>query len=96
MLRLMQPSPAKSSALAFREREGRCLADLVASPAVREGRWFSQELAKQGKVGASGHGPPLSVHDRVVVSKQDGSGWAIAIGTISKATSGQVQLSLDK
>lgn len=92
----MQPSVAKSSALAFREREGRCLADLVASPAVREGRWFSQELAKQGKVGAPGHGSPLSVHDRVVVSRQDGSGWAIAIGTVSKATSGHVQLSLDK
>ena len=94
MSRLMQPSPANSSALAFREREGRCLADLVATPAVREGRWFSQLLAKRGKVGT--HGFPLSVHERVVVSRQDGTGWAIAIGTVSKATSGKVQLSLDK
>ena len=84
-----------SSALAFREKEGRCLADLVASPAVREGRWFSQLLAKRRKVGT--HGLPLSVHERVVVSRQDGTGWAIAIGTVSKATSsGEVQLSLDK
>ena len=95
MPRLIQPSVANSSALAFREREGRCLADLVASPAVREGCRFSQLFAKRGKVGA--HGLPLSVHERVVVSRQDGTGWAIAIGTISKAISpGEVQLSLDK
>ena len=39
----------------------------------------------------------LSTNDRVIISRQDGSAWALAMGVITKVVSGpEVEVSLDK
>ena len=38
----------------------------------------------------------LSINDRVIVSRQDGCGWAVAIGNIKMVKDKSVTLLLDK
>lgn len=70
---------------------------MVAHPAVSNGgSKYLQVLSKCGG-GGMRQDLPLLLHKRVVVSRQDGSGWAVAIGTVSMVISStEVQLSLDK
>ena len=47
----------------------------------------------------SPHDLPISVNDRVIVSRQDGARWAVAMATITMATrttTTEVQLLVDK
>ena len=42
------------------------------------------------------HTHTLPLNERIVVSRQDGSAWAIAMGTVTMATDTEVELLLDK
>ena len=42
------------------------------------------------------HPHTLTLHERIVVSRQDGSAWAVAMGMVTMATDEEVELSLDK
>lgn len=45
----------------------------------------------------SSHAHSLSANDRVIVSRQDGSGWAVAMGTVTAVSAGgQMEVLLDK
>ena len=70
---------------------------MVAHPAVSNGpSRYLQVLCKCRGEGTQ-QDLPLPLHKRVVVSRQDGSGWAVAIGTVSMVISSrEVQLSFDK
>lgn len=76
-----------------REKEGTCLANMIArasSPDSSSGggggggkviQSFSKSQPTSDRAAATVD-TLLTAHDRVVVSRQDGSSWAIAIGTI--------------
>ena len=91
----------------YREKEGTCLANMVArasaldnSPGGRLIQSFSKSPTHSKA--AAIVDTLLTVHDRVVVSHQDGRSWAVAIGTILSLTcsSGggdvEVQILVDK
>ena len=42
------------------------------------------------------HTHSLSLNERVVVSRQDGSAWAVAMGTVTMTNEREVELLLDK
>ena len=42
------------------------------------------------------HTHTLSLNERVIVSRQDGAAWAIAMGTVAMTNEGEVELLLDK
>ena len=42
------------------------------------------------------HTHTLSLKKRVIVSRQDGAAWAIAMGTVAMTNEGEVELLLDK
>ena len=50
---------------------------------------FTQEVAHS-------HPHTFTLNERVVVSRQDGSAWAIAMGMVTMATHAEVELSLDR
>lgn len=73
-----------------REKEGTCLANMIArasSPDSSSGgggkviQSFSKSPPTSDQAAATVH-TLLTAHDRVVVSRQDGSSWAVAMGTV--------------
>ena len=46
--------------------------------------------------GPHNHTHTLTPNERIVVSRQDGGAWAIAMGTVARATSDEVELLLDR
>ena len=42
------------------------------------------------------HTHTLSLNERIIVSRQDGAAWAIAMGTVAMTNEGEVELLLDK
>ena len=42
------------------------------------------------------HTHTFSLNERIVVSREDGKAWAIAMGTVTMATDGEIELLLDK
>lgn len=44
----------------------------------------------------SSHPHTLTLNERIVVSRQDGTSWAIAMGMVTMITTNEVELSLDK
>ena len=42
------------------------------------------------------HTHTFSLNERIVVSKEDGKAWAIAMGTVTMATDGEIELLQDK
>jgi hypothetical protein len=94
-----------------REKEGTCLANMIArtssSPDNSSGGGGGKLIQSFSKSPPTSDGAAatvdtlLTVHDRVVVSRQDGSSWAVAMGTILSLTcnsSGivEVRVLLDK
>ena len=45
---------------------------------------------------SNSHPHTFTLNERVVVSRQDGSAWAIAMGMVTMATDTEVELSLDR
>ena len=89
----------------YREKEGTCLANMVAmvptvdhSPGGKMIQAFSK--SQSSSLPSAAVDTLLTVHDRVVISHQDGGRWAVAIGTILSLTCGrgvvEVRILLDK
>lgn len=83
-----------------REQEGLCFAGMQAclpSYSKYMGKYFQSFIKKNGAVATSNTLPSLSVNERAVVSIQDGSGWAIAVGAVICVQPGpKVEMALDK
>lgn len=83
-----------------REQEGHCLADMLAQQPTffkNTGRYHQSFTKKLDTLLLSSGGEvSLSSNDRVVISAQDGSCWAIAMGTVTKVMPGSVRVTLDK
>ena len=84
----------------YREQEGLGFADMLAHSPTPSGTMgkCSQYFTKQGASAATSTVTRLiSVNDRVIVSRQDATGWALAMGTIACIMPGpEVQVILDK
>ena len=85
-------------AIHCREKEGLCHASLAAlpvdssSPLKRHTQTFIQTPPSPHSSDSL-----LSVNDGVVISRQDGTGWAVAMGTITKPVSdGEIEVLVDK
>ena len=81
-----------------REKEGLCHSSLTAlpvdssSPLKRHTQTFTQTPPSPHSSDSL-----LSVNDGVVISRQDGTGWAVAMGTITKPLSdGEIEVLVDK
>lgn len=79
-----------------REEKGLGYADMLAgTPSLNSGR--SVQSFARSPHSAVPSGSLLATNDRVVISRQDGSGWAISMGTITDVLPGpQVRVVLDK
>ena len=81
----------------YREKEGRCHANLTANPAD-----MSCPLSRQIQVFTQASGTQfgesiLTINDRVVISRQDGRGWALTKGTITRPIcDGEIEVLVDK
>ena len=87
------------------------MSDLVACVPTRaeNGRYFQRFIKHDEDMLSTMHMSPLhthtpthsphhiiSPHERVIVSRQDGSAWAVAMGTVTKTTNKEIELLLDK
>ena len=84
-----------------REEEGHGLADMLAQPPTffkNTGRYHQSFIKQLDTLPlSSGREVSLSSNDRVVISAQDGSCWAIAMGTVTNVLTGEgVRVALDK
>ena len=99
----------KNSTFFFsREQEGCGLSDLVACDPIRSenGRIFIKHdeamISTKHTSPLHTHTPSysphhiISPHKRVIVSKQDSSAWAVAMGTVTMTTDKEIELLLDK
>ena len=85
-----------------REQDGQGLSDVIASAPIRlqSGR-YSQRFSKcddhtHKPHSSHPHTHTLTPHERVAVSRQDGSAWAVAMGTVTAAMGDGMELHLDK
>ena len=81
------------------------MANMLAHPPVRDPASSSnrhlQKFTRQPSSPHSSSSPlshphTLTLNERVVVSRQDGTSWAVAMGIVTVATGSDVELSLDK
>ena len=90
------PSPSPS------ELQGGCLADMLPEPVTGSPYSHCLQTFRKTPDSAHCHTPSKAAlaftkNERVIVSLQDGSGWAVAMGTVAIAMQdGVIRLSLDK
>ncbi|KAL5457050.1 hypothetical protein EMCRGX_G034285 [Ephydatia muelleri] len=58
-------------------------------------RWWYQSFSRKHRDGAIGE-VSISPNERIVVSLQDGRGWAIAMGYMKTITANQVEVTIDR
>lgn len=69
-----------------RERDGIGLTDMLAQPPTftkSTGRYLQSFTKKPSLAEVSSSVLSISTNDRVVISRQNGTGWAIAMGTVT-------------
>ena len=88
------------SAESCRERDGVAMGNMVACPPVQKSEHTNHHLQKFIKhrrhTSTSSPHHTLTLNERIVVSRQDGTAWAVAMGTVTIATENEVELLIDK
>ena len=84
----------------YREQEGLGLADMLACPPTfirNTGRYLQSFVKKPNATASSGSKASLSANERVAISVQDGTGWAVAVGVVTEVLPGNgLKVVLDK
>ena len=79
------------------------MADMLPHQPVRESgsssNRYLQKFTRESSSSSSSSSPlphNLTLNERIVVSHEDGSSWAVAMGIVTTANGNGVELSLDK